>query len=128
MPSGRPGTARPPWSRQAGRRSSATVTGDWPGPALQHMPVLAERWHGRAAAFGTAAFVTAGAGKQASWIAAFPEAVALTTILTDLNLRRYIALGYDDRPAAGRTAEDRPAGRAVDRPARGDGDAAVPSL
>ncbi len=79
-------------------RAAWNIARDWPGPALQRMPVLAERWHDRAAALGTAAFVTAGAGKQASWIVAFPEAVALTAILTDLNLRRYIALGYDDRP------------------------------
>jgi hypothetical protein len=79
-------------------RTAWNITRDWPGPALQRMPVLAERWHDRAAALGTSTFVTTPAGNRASWIVAFPEAVALTAILTDLNLRRYIALEYDDRP------------------------------
>ena len=62
------------------------------------MPALAQRWHARAAALGTAAAVTTHAGTRASWIAAFPEAVALAAILTDLDLRRHIALQWDDRP------------------------------
>lgn len=78
-------------------RTAWNIARDWPGSALQRMPALAQRWHDRAA-LGISAFVTAPAGKRASWIVAFPEAVALTAILTDLNLRRYIALGYDDHP------------------------------
>ena len=62
------------------------------------MPALAQRWHARTAALGTAATVTTHAGTRASWIVAFPEAVALAAILTDLNLRRHIALQWDDRP------------------------------
>jgi hypothetical protein len=62
------------------------------------MPALAQRWHARAAALGTAATVTTHAGTRASWIVAFPEAVALGAILTDLNLRRHIALQWNDRP------------------------------
>lgn len=62
------------------------------------MPALAQRWHDRATALGTTALVTTPAGNRASWIVAFPEAVALTAILTDLDLRRHITLEWDDRP------------------------------
>lgn len=49
-------------------------------------------------ALGTTALVTSHAGRRASWIVAFPEAVALAAILTDLDLCRHIALERDDRP------------------------------
>ena len=70
---------------------------DWADSDIHRMPALDRRWHDRAAALGTAALVTTQAGKRASWIVAFPEAVALTAILTDLEMRRHIALG---RPTA----------------------------
>lgn len=79
-------------------RNAWNIARDWADPANQRMPALAQRWHDRAAALGTPAIVTTQAGTRASWIVAFPEAVALTAILTDLDLRRYIALGNDDRP------------------------------
>ena len=68
------------------------------------MPALAQRWHDRAAALGTPALVTTRAGKRAPWIVAFPEAVALAMILTDLDLRRHVALEWDDRPLYRRIA------------------------
>jgi hypothetical protein len=75
-----------------------TIAWGWPHSAIQHMPALAQRWNDRAAALRTTALVTTPAGKRASWIVAFPEAVALTAILTDLDLRRHIALKWDHRP------------------------------
>jgi hypothetical protein len=80
------------------------IARDWAGSGIQHMPALGRRWHDRAAALGTPEFVITPAGKRAPWIVAFPEAVALTAILTDLNLRRHLALEYDDRPLYRRIA------------------------
>jgi len=62
------------------------------------MPALARRWRERAAAFGVPVFTTAKAGSIASAIVAFPEAVALTAIITDLSLRRHVALEWDIKP------------------------------
>jgi hypothetical protein len=79
-------------------RTAGNIARDWPNSGIHRMPALAQRWHDRAAALATPAHVTTPAGKRASWIVAFPEAVALTAILTDLDLRRHIAMEWDDRP------------------------------
>jgi hypothetical protein len=80
------------------------ITRQWPDPDIHRKPALDRRWHDRATALGTPALITTPAGKRASWIVAFPEAVALTTILTDLDLRRHIALKWDDQPLRQRIA------------------------
>jgi hypothetical protein len=85
-------------------RTAWNITRDWPDSDMQRMPALAQRWHDRAAALSVTALVTTQAGKRASLIVAFPEAVALTAILTDLNLRRHVALEWDDRPLYRRIA------------------------
>jgi hypothetical protein len=79
-------------------RTAWHIARDWPGRSLQRMPAVAQRWHERAAALGTSTFTDTPKGKQTSWIVAFPEATAITEILTDLNLRRRIALEYNDSP------------------------------
>jgi hypothetical protein len=70
----------------------------WPEASVQHMPALARRWRDRAAAFGVPLFAPAKTGTMASAIVSFPEAVALTAIVTDLPLRRHVALDWDIKP------------------------------
>lgn len=74
------------------------LTQRWPESGVQHMPALARRWRERAAAFGVPVFTAVKAGSIASAIVAFPEAVALTAIITDLSLRRHVALEWDAQP------------------------------
>ncbi len=70
----------------------------WPEAAVHHMPALARRWRDRAAAFGVPVFTAAKAGSIASAVVAFPEAVALTAVITDLSLRRHVAMEWDIKP------------------------------
>ena len=56
------------------------------------------RWRHRAASLGIPLFTGRDARSVASAIVAFPEAVALTAIITDLRLRRHVALNWDARP------------------------------
>jgi hypothetical protein len=58
-----------------------------PGPQPGQRPAHPQRR--RDAALGITALVTTRAGKRASWIVTFPEAVALTAILIDLVPPRY---------------------------------------
>jgi hypothetical protein len=76
----------------------------WAEADIQRMPALSKRWHDRAVTLGISPLVTTKAGKRPHWIVAFPEAVALTAILTDLDLRRHVALEWDDRPLYRRIA------------------------
>jgi hypothetical protein len=80
------------------------IARQWPDPDIHRKPALDRRWHDRATALGTPTLVTTSTGRRTSWIVAFPEAVALTAILTDLDLRRHIALERDDQPLRGRIA------------------------
>ncbi|VBA31953.1 hypothetical protein LAUMK4_05631 [Mycobacterium persicum] len=80
-------------------QTACNIVWHWSDSAIERMPALAQRWHDRAAALGTTVLVTAPAKDRASpWIVTFPEAVALTAILTDLDLRRHIALEWDHEP------------------------------
>lgn len=74
------------------------LTRRWPEAGVHHMPALARRWRDRAAAFGVPVFTAAKAGSIASAVVAFPEAVALTALITDLSLRRHVALEWDIKP------------------------------
>jgi hypothetical protein len=78
--------------------SAWNLTRHWPEAGTQHMPALARRWRERAATFGVPVFTAAKAGSIASAIVAFPEAVALTAIITDLSLRRHVAMEWDAQP------------------------------
>jgi hypothetical protein len=69
-----------------------------PEYAMKYMPAQERRWHDRAAAFGIPLFTGSGNGRIASAIIAFPEAVALAAIITDLSLRRHVALKWDADP------------------------------
>jgi hypothetical protein len=79
------------------------LTRRWPEAGVQHMPALARRWRERADALGVPVFTATKAGSIASAIVAFPEAVALTAIITDLSLRRNVALEWDIKPFYQRT-------------------------
>jgi hypothetical protein len=74
------------------------LTRRWPEADVQHMPALARRWRERAASFGVPLFTAGKAGSIASAIVAFPEAVALTAVITDLSLRRHVAMEWDIKP------------------------------
>jgi hypothetical protein len=62
------------------------------------LPAQERRWRARAAAFGIPVFTGSGTTTIASAIVAFPEAVALTAIITDPSIRRHAALNWDARP------------------------------
>ena len=83
-------------------RMAWNMTQDWTGfnPRFKRMPVFSQRWRDRAAALGIT--VT---GKYPPRIATFPEAVALATIITNLNWRRHVALEWDTQPFYQRIAE-----------------------
>lgn len=85
------------WARRE-FANSWNLTRRWPEAGVQHMPALARRWRERAAAFGVPVFTATKAGSIASAIVAFPEAVALTAIITDLSLRRHVAMEWDIKP------------------------------
>jgi hypothetical protein len=74
------------------------LTRHQPDYAMKYMPAQERRWRDRAAAFGIPLFTGSGTRAIASAIVAFPEAVALAAIITDLRLRRYVALEWDARP------------------------------
>jgi len=74
------------------------LTRRWPEAGVQHMPNLVRRWRERAAAFGVTLFTADKAGSIASAVVAFPEAVALTAVITDLSMRRHVALDWDIKP------------------------------
>lgn len=69
-----------------------------PEYAMKYMPAQEQRWRDRAAAFGIPVFTGSGATTIASAIVAFPEAVALAAVTTDLSIRRYCALHWDAQP------------------------------
>jgi hypothetical protein len=69
-----------------------------PEYAMKYMPAQERRWRDRATAFGIPAFTGSGVTTIASAIVAFPEAVALTAIITDLSIRRHAALNWDASP------------------------------
>lgn len=64
----------------------------------KYMPAQEQRWRDRAAAFGIPVFTGSGTATIASAIVTFPEAVALAAIITDLRLRRHVALHWDAGP------------------------------
>jgi hypothetical protein len=74
------------------------LTRRWPEAGVQHMPALLRRWRERAAAFGVPVFTADKAGSISSAVVAFPEAVALTAVITDLSLRRHVAMEWDIKP------------------------------
>jgi hypothetical protein len=65
---------------------------------MKYMPAQEQRWRAQAAAFGIPAFTGSGVTTTASAIVAFPEAVALAAITTDLSIRRHAALNWDASP------------------------------
>lgn len=69
-----------------------------PEYAMKYMPAQEQRWRAQAAAFGIPAFTGSGVTTTASAIVAFPEAVALAAITTDLSIRRHAALNWDASP------------------------------
>ena len=69
-----------------------------PEYSMKYIPAQEQRWCAGAAAFGIPAFTGSGTTTVASAIVAFPEAVALTAIITDLSIRRHAALNWDASP------------------------------
>jgi len=69
------------------------ITQDWTGREPQRMPALSRRWRARTAALGITQ-----TGKQPPRVVTFPEAVTLAALLTDLDWRRDVALGWDETP------------------------------
>jgi hypothetical protein len=67
------------------------ITQDLTAAEPRHMPAFSRRWHARATALGITQ-----TGKQPPRIVTFPEAVALTALLTDLNWRRDVVIGWEE--------------------------------
>ena len=69
------------------------IAQDWTEREPQRMPALSKRWRARATALGITQ-----TGRQPPRAVTFPEAVTLAALLTDLDWRRDVALGWDETP------------------------------